>query len=134
MGRDIDNARAVRRWVDLANIRKLEELREVWADDLVLHQGPGEIHGFDGFVQLLGKFYAGIPDLYITVEDVIASGDIVIMRSTSRGRHTGEFLGIPATNRSVSFAGINTFRFGNGKIVEEWFNDDFYTLMRSIAG
>lgn len=134
MGRDIDKERALHRWIDLANSRKLDALREVWADDLILHQGSTQLRGLDAFVGVLEVFYAGIPDLHITVEDVLASGDIAIMRSSSRGRHTGEFMGIPATGRTVSYAGINTFRFAGGKIVEEWFNDDMHALMRSITG
>ncbi|WP_319457018.1 MULTISPECIES: ester cyclase [unclassified Mycobacterium] len=130
-----DNAALVRRWVELTNERQFEELRELWADDLVLHQGDDleDIRGFDAFAQLLGAFYAGFPDLRIAVEDVIASDDLVLMRSTSRGTHTGEFMGIPPTGRSVEFPGIGTYRIAEGKIVEEWFNDDLHGLMRVIA-
>ena len=29
-------------------------------------------------------------------------------------------MGIPATGKQISFGGINLFRLGNGKVVEDW--------------
>ncbi len=42
------------------------------------------------------------PDIHETVEDIIAEGDNVVKRTTWRGTHQGEFLGIAPTGKQVS--------------------------------
>ncbi len=55
-----------------------------------------------------------------TVDEMIAEGDLVMMRFTFHGVQVGEYYGVPPTNRPVTFAGINIFRIENGKIAEMW--------------
>ncbi|WP_405865595.1 ester cyclase [Streptomyces sp. NBC_00005] len=129
------NRAAVRRWIELVNARKLDDLREVWADDLVLHQGPDQpaLVGFDNFRALLDMFYAAMPDLQISVEDVVAGADTVILRSASTGTHTGDLFGIPPTGRKVTYVGVGTYHLANGKITHEWFNDDMFSLVQALT-
>jgi steroid delta-isomerase-like uncharacterized protein len=129
------NKQLVRRWIDLANANDFAGLSEVWAPDCVLHQGEdlGDVNGFPAFRTLLESFYTGMPDLHITVDDVLSKGDLVISRTTSRATHAGEVLGIPATGRKVEYTGIATYRIVAGKIAEEWFNDDFFTLFQQLT-
>lgn len=49
-----------------------------------------------------------------------SDGDYVITRIVGRGRHTGDFLGIPPTNKDVQMEGIAIHRVVDGKIVEHW--------------
>jgi len=49
-----------------------------------------------------------------------SDGDFVITRVIGRGKHTGDFLGIPATNKDVEMEGIAIHRVVDGKIVEHW--------------
>ena len=56
----------------------------------------------------------------ITVDEMIAENDRVMVRWTFSGTHVGEFAGLPATNKEVSYAGINIFRIADGKIAEIW--------------
>lgn len=59
-------------------------------------------------------------DCTMTVDDMLAEGDRVMVRWTFYGTHQSEFAGLPATNRQVSYAGVNIFRIADGKIVEIW--------------
>jgi predicted ester cyclase len=47
--------------------------------------------------QFWGAFFAGLPDLSATMEDLVTSGDRVVGRFVYRGTHTGELMGIPAS-------------------------------------
>jgi predicted ester cyclase len=49
-----------------------------------------------------------------------SDGDFVITRVVGRGKHTGDFLGIPATDKDVQMEGIAIHRVVDGKIVEHW--------------
>ncbi len=120
------NKRTAVHWIELANARAFGRLSEDWAVDAVLHQGSDvdDVVGIDAFVALLMSFYAGMPDLEITVDDVVGDGDVVFVRTTSHGTHTGELFGIPGTGRTVEYTGIATYRVEDGRITYEWFNDD----------
>jgi steroid delta-isomerase-like uncharacterized protein len=129
-----ENKSTVVHWIELANDRAFERLPEDWAQDVTVNQGSDveEVIGLDALVALLKTFYAGMSDLVIDVEDVVGQGDIVFLRTSSHGTHTGELFGIPGSGRPVSYKGIATYYLADGKIVREWFNDDMFALMQTI--
>ncbi len=57
-------------------------------------------------------------DWHMTVDEMIAEGDRVMVRWTFHGTHRGEFFGVPLTNEQVTYSGINIFRIADGKIAE----------------
>jgi steroid delta-isomerase-like uncharacterized protein len=77
------------------------------ADDLVvegfveLDPFPAQRQGREGLKEVLGMMRAGFPDIHWVVEEMVAEGDKVVTRFTWTGTHRGEFLGVPATGRSV---------------------------------
>jgi predicted ester cyclase len=73
-------------------------------------------------------------DFEMVIEQQIAEGPWVATRITSRGRHTGEFAGIPATGRRIEYAGTAMDRLENGKVVEMWHTVNMHLLMQQIAG
>jgi steroid delta-isomerase-like uncharacterized protein len=65
-------------------------------------------------------FFAALPDLTATMEDLVISGDRVVGRFVYRGTHRGEFIGIPATGRQVEMRSIDIWRVADGMFVEHW--------------
>jgi steroid delta-isomerase-like uncharacterized protein len=128
------NKRTVAHWIELTNARAFDRLSEDWAQDVTINQGSdvAEVVGLDALVALLKTFYAGMSDLVIDVEDVVGAGDVVFLRTTSHGTHTGELFGIPGTGRPVRYKGIATYELTDGKITREWFNDDMFALMNTV--
>ena len=59
-------------------------------------------------------------DWRMTVEELIAENDRVMVRWTFQGTHQGEFSGLPPTHKHVTYSGINIFRIADGKIAEVW--------------
>ncbi|MFC8369320.1 MULTISPECIES: ester cyclase [unclassified Streptomyces] len=68
-----------------------------------------------------------------SVESMVAEGDLVGIRFTVRGRHTGEFQGVPPTGRTFESTGHTTLRFRDGKIAESWFNWDFEGMKEQLT-
>ena len=68
------------------------------------------------------------PDLKVTVEDTIESGDRVVVRWRAQGTHNGKVGKIKATASKVDFTGITIYRFAGGRIVESWAQADIATL------
>ena len=66
----------------------------------------------------MAMYYAAFPDLNITIEQMVAEGDRVVVRVMARGTHTGEFMGIPASDKQVSVVNHAFTRIASGKIAE----------------
>ncbi|CAN5478658.1 hypothetical protein BH18ACT1_BH18ACT1_01540 [soil metagenome] len=66
------------------------------------------------------RFFAALEFVERLSSDVIAEGDLVVHRSTSRLRHVGEVLGVPPTGRVVTVEHVEAWRVTNAKIVEHW--------------
>ena len=78
---------------------------------------PGMPSTLKGMRPMLPAFRAAFPDLRVTVGEMLAEGDKVAYRLTVMGTHTGEFMGIPATGKRVTFTETHIDQIANGKIV-----------------
>jgi steroid delta-isomerase-like uncharacterized protein len=77
--------------------------------------------------------HRAFPDLQITVEDLIESGDKLVVRNTVTGTHQGEYMGLPPTGRSVTYNEIFIFRFADGRIAETWGVVDVLSQMKQLG-
>jgi steroid delta-isomerase-like uncharacterized protein len=104
------------------------------AADYVEHQTmPGQAPGLEGFKQMLSMMHTAFPDFRITIDDLIAEGDKVVVRSTFRGTQKGEFMGIAPTGKAVATTGIDILVMKDGKAVEHWGNEDDLGMMQQLG-
>ena len=82
---------------------------------------------------MAAMFYAAFPDMHHTFDDQIAEGAKVVSRVTFRGTHHGDFQGIPATGKEVTFGAIFIDRYQDGKVVEHWAQMDMMGLMQQLG-
>lgn len=73
------------------------------------------------------------PDLNLTIEDLVAKGDKVVVRFIARGTHKGEFMGIPATGIKTVAGAIEIVRIEDRKIVEHWEISDMLSIMQQLG-
>ena len=78
-------------------------------------------------------FRGAFPDSYFTVEDMLAEGDKVVTRKTFSGTHQGDWMGVPASGRKVSFGAIDIVRMDGDQVVEHWAQFDMLTLAQQIG-
>ena len=76
---------------------------------------------------------AVFPDLHQDIEEMIAEGDRVVVRSTFRGTHQGPFAGIAPTGKPLAMTAIEIFRIQDGKIPEHWINADYLGAMQQLG-
>jgi predicted ester cyclase len=81
---------------------------------------PGTGEGLQGVRDSIGGLIEAFPDLRVTIEDMSAHGDHVVVHNTWSGTQTGRLLGLPPTGRRVTFEGIVLWRLEDGKIAERW--------------
>jgi predicted ester cyclase len=78
------------------------------------HDGPGgKPTGIEGDEQMMVKMYSAMPDLRLTIEDMIAEGDKVVCRNVWRWTD-------PASKKKMQFHGFVLWRFEGDKIAERW--------------
>jgi len=99
------------------------------------YHGPGglELRGPDGFKQLVTLYRTAFPDLKMTIDDLIAEGDTVVMRWTGRGTHRGDLSGIAPTGRVTTVTGIVVSRLVGGKIAEDFEAFDELGMLRQLG-
>ncbi|MBX7481618.1 ester cyclase [Qipengyuania qiaonensis] len=114
-------------FAEILNTRALDRFAELVAPDYINHN-PYAGPGLEGVRDVFGAILAGIPDLVVTVEDVIASADgtKLVGRYRYEGTHSGNFMGYPATGNAVTIRSIDIWRIEDGRFVEHW--DELNTL------
>lgn len=93
----------------------------------------GEFVGREGAKQQILTFRTAFPDLHLTIDEMIETGDKVVMRWTATGTHLGELTGLAPTGARITTTGITIDRFQDGKTVESWSNWDTLGLMRQLG-
>jgi predicted ester cyclase len=78
---------------------------------------------------------AGFPDLTVSLDaaTIVVEGNQVVAHSLLTGTHSGEFLGVAPTGKSVTWSHTDFLRFAGGKVVERWVSADTLTLFQQIG-
>ena len=104
----------------------------VYSEDFVGHFPAGTVRGHAGIRASVESHRTSFPDWTEVVEDIIADGDRVVSRFTSRGTNLGEFLGKPATGNRVEATEVCVRHFIDGKIAELWVYPDIISMQRQL--
>lgn len=122
----------VLRYYELLNRGEYAALADCFAPDFV-HHLPGVPAGFEAFKQLQIQYRHGFADLHSQVEAVIEADDHVVVRTTTRGTHTGVFFGHRPTRRTFAAAGIDIFRGSAAGLVEYWGVFDTISMLHQLG-
>lgn len=130
-----DNKALVRRFAeDVFNKRNLAAIDDIVAPDQIDHTLPPNMPATTvGTKQAIDMYLKAFPDLHITIDDMIAEGDKVAVRFTSRGIQRGTFAGLPPTGRRMTVSSFLIARIADGKIVEQWGLDDQLGMLRQLG-
>ena len=116
------------RWIieGVWNTGGLDLIAEFMTANSVFHGDSfvGELPGVEGYTIFATTNHTAFPDLHFTIEDIIAEDDMVAIRLSVTGTHTGPLATIPATGVAITTRAIVVYRFVDGKIEEGWINVD----------
>ena len=100
----------------------------------VAHHGMGEeFSGRDGVKEMARSYLTAFPDITVTIEAQVESGDTVVTRIVATGTNSGEFDGKPPTGKGMRMTAISMARFVDGKVAEEWEEGDMLGMMTQIG-
>src|SRR5206468_1222883 len=97
-----ENKAVVRRfWEECVNRQDLTAVDTLVAPEFVHHGAAdaAQARGPEGVRRWAARLQAALPDLRVTLDDLIAEGDKVVVRSTRTGTHPGPLFGLPPTGR-----------------------------------
>jgi steroid delta-isomerase-like uncharacterized protein len=128
------NKALARRWFeDLFSRGDVDAANEILSAEFVDHLPREEERGIEELKYYVSIYRTAFPDIQDTVEDIVAEGDKVVVRWSSRGTHQGEFMGVAPTGRHVAFTGMRLFRIAENKIAESWVNIDERGLQEQLG-
>ena len=130
-----DNKALVRHFYDeVFNNKNMAGVDAFVAPNIIDHSlppgAPGEI---EGVRQNITMFLTAFPDLNLTLEDIIAEGDKVVVRWTMRGTHQGASLGMPPTGKQFTLPGISLVRLDGGMAAETWVSFDQLVMLQQLG-
>ena len=131
---------------EVFNKGNLAAVDQLFAPNIVAHLDypsnlpvPAEYQlSLEELKQVVSQFRTTFPDLHYTVELQVVEGDMVVTRVTARGTHTGEYRGltykgIPPTGKQVTWTETQIFRIADGKLVEQWSNEDDLGRLQQVG-
>ncbi len=119
-------------WEVAINEGRASILDSVYADDAVLHTVP-ETKGKANCAAYYKNYVTGFSNRQFIVKEIIASGNKLVKYWQFKGKHTGDFFGIPATNKDVDVIGCTIATIVDGKITEEQDFFDNFEFFRQLG-
>ena len=112
----------------------METLLKVFAEDCIDYDAPpGLPAGIDGVKLWFTMFFGGFPGATARILDMVAEGEYVCFQGEITAKHTGEFLGIPPTNKDIKVQVLEIVRIANSQIKEHWGGVDTFTMMQQLG-
>jgi steroid delta-isomerase-like uncharacterized protein len=131
-----NRARYIKAWNNAFNDGDPDAFAGLLAPGYIRHysQSPGFSNlNSEGLRSALMTVRRGFPDINSHIDDIVGDDNEFTLRWSSQGTHLDEFLGVPATGRTVSTDGITVCRFQSNLIKEEWVAWDLQALLKSLG-
>ena len=107
---------------------------ELAADDFTAHTFGDLPPGREPLKEAMRRAGEGVSEPKFEIKDVIAEKDRVVVRLTTRARHTGKFMGVEPSGNEYSIDEIHIFRIEDDKVLEHWHEFDKQRLMQQLQG
>jgi steroid delta-isomerase-like uncharacterized protein len=129
------NREVVRAFIEeVLNQGRFERMSDLVKEDFIeLDPLPGQQQGREGLKAVLMEMKSAFPDIHWVILEMIAEGDKVATRFTWSGTHRDQFLGIPATGKSVEVKGVVIDRLEAGKMADSRILMDTLGLMQQLG-
>jgi steroid delta-isomerase-like uncharacterized protein len=106
-------------FAEIMNSHDAGRFAELVSENYVNHN-PGVGPGRAGLIEFMAHVFDTLSDTRVVVEDAFAVGDRVVGRYTYRARHTGRFVGVPASSAEITMRSIDIWRVEGDRFVEHW--------------
>jgi predicted ester cyclase len=124
-----------RRWIDGLNRGDVSVADGVFAPHCVIHMAgsPERNLSLDGFKQMVAGLLSAFPDLHLTIEDQVITGEKVATRWTAEGTHKGPLGDVKPTGRPVQLEGLIIDHVSGDRVVERWEHWDQAGMLKQLG-
>jgi steroid delta-isomerase-like uncharacterized protein len=134
-----DARTVVDRFAAALSTRDTAAFAALFADDYVNHQAsaaapapPARKSEKQATVDFFAARLVGMPDLQVTVEAAVVSGDRAAASFVYSGTHAGTYFGVPATGKRLRFTSCDIFLVRGGRIAEHWGMGDIAGILAQL--
>jgi len=127
-----ENEEVVRKYLAAFNDQNPESLSEYLAENVVEHGIHDELHGIEEIQTFLDRHFEIFPDYSGTTDAVVVDDDVVTVRYSVSGTHSGTYMGVEPTEQTAEWTGIAMYRVENGLIQEIWLEEDRLGLLEQL--
>jgi predicted ester cyclase len=99
----------------------LSTVEEIIHPEFTSHNplGPGKgVAAYKSFVQ--NTFFTGVPDLLPVTQQIVVEGEQLMAMTQWQATHTGSFLGVAPTGKTLHFQTADLYRIEDGLLREHW--------------
>jgi steroid delta-isomerase-like uncharacterized protein len=130
-----DNRRLIEEQFAAMNAHDLDRCVKNYADSYIAETdvSPSPIRGAEGVKQFLSTYFKAFPDFHLDIEQIITSGDHVVVRWRTTGTHKGEFNGIAPTNRKINARGCTVGEIRNGRVLRSAIYSDQLAVLGQLG-
>ena len=121
-------------------VEQVQEKGRVDLIDVLVHPDfrnhtvePGQRSDRQGVHDTTVAMHEAFSDLQVEVLHCIGDGELVATHKVFRGRHTGDWFGIPRSGNRVEFRVMDLVRYRDGQLFEHWAVADAVTLLRQTT-
>jgi predicted ester cyclase len=125
------NKAVVQQYVDAFNHGDFEQLRSLFTPDAAIYGVLG-FGSLEVAMPVWQELHHGL-GMKLTVEALVAEGDVVAARYTERGTFVGPFRGHEPTGRSYEMTAMEWFELKHGKIHRRWGARDAAAQARQLG-
>ena len=125
------------RWMEeVWQKRNLDALDDLHAPDFGDRSPAGRGTDLASYREGVAELFAAFPDFATTTEDIVVDvrAQKTAVRWRATGTHEGAFMGVGATRRRITFAGIEILRLKEGRILERWGEWDALEILAQLKG
>ena len=98
--------------------------------DVVVVTAEGDLVGIEACKNYYMNYLTGFSDIEFTILEAIGQGDKLVKHWNFKGKHTGDFFGMPASGNMLNLSGTTLVTMKDGKIAKE---QDFFDVMSMVT-
>ncbi|MGL4751052.1 ester cyclase [Aeromonas veronii] len=103
--------------------------REALATNFIDKTPPeGRKAGIEGVLEASSNFRKAVPDLHVTVEHLLITGEFATIRYRFKGHFSGAMGDQKGENQTIDFPAVDIYQVQEGKIVNNWHMEDYNTF------
>jgi steroid delta-isomerase-like uncharacterized protein len=129
-----ENKRLIEKHIDLSwNKGKYALLQQIVAKGFRYQTTfKDDFRDFEGYVEYVEDIRRSVPDLEVTVEEIMAEDDKVITFSTFCGSFNKPLFGMPANGKIIAFSAASVWTIYRGKVIEQTTMVDLGGLQKQL--